>query len=88
MEKDVSGLNELNKKKFSSPEEYHDFLMFHIQSHLVEVSDLKANKDPHLVKELADLTLLSYMLAINEGADKNIFKERIKKIESKIKGKE
>lgn len=61
--------------------------MFHIQSHLVEVSDLKADKDPHLAKELADLTLLPYMLAVDEGADKATFKERIKKIEGKIKGK-
>jgi len=88
MEKEVILLNGINKKKFSSSDEYHDFLMFHIQNHLVEINDLKANKDPHLVKEVADLTLLSYMLAINEGAGKDVFKERIKKIESKIKGEQ
>lgn len=86
MEKEVLLLNNLNKKKFSA-DEYHDFLMYHIQSHLVEVSDLKAAKDPHLVKEMVDLTLLSYMLAVNEGASSKIFRERIKKIKSKIKDK-
>lgn len=88
MDSEVIRLYDLNKKQFSSSEDYHEFLMFHIQSHIVEVNDLKANKDPHIVKELADLTLLAHMLAIHEGADKETFKERINKIEGKIKKNE
>lgn len=84
MIKELIGINKLNKKKFKNKKEYYDFLMYQIQSHMVEIDELKTNEDPHLIKEAADIALLSHILAINEGADEKTFKERINKIKEKI----
>lgn len=78
-------LDSLNKKQFSSQKDYYDFLMFQIQSHMVEIEDLKSNHDPHMVNEMVDICILSHMLAMSHGADNTVFKERYMKFESKIK---
>ena len=57
--------------------------MLEIQKHLVEINDLKDNKDPHAVAEMIDLSILTRMLAIEEGADKKLFAERFKKFKQK-----
>lgn len=73
-----------SQDQFSTRNEHHDFLMFEIQGHLVEINDLVAKKDHHCKKEIADLAILCQMLAINEGVDLKIFKERLGKFKSKI----
>ena len=87
MIKELVEINKLNKKKFKNKKEYYDFLMFQIQSHMVEIDELKCNDDPHLIKESTDIALLSHILAISEGANEKTFKERINKIKEKIKKK-
>lgn len=81
---EILELDKLNKKQFKEPKDYYDFLMYQIQAHLVEIDDLKISKDPHVVKEVADIALLAYMLAVHEGASAEDFRERIEKIKSKI----
>jgi len=58
--------------------------MMEIQKHLVEINDLNDNKDPHLVSEIIDLSVLARMLALNQGASKDIFNKRLKKFKQKI----
>jgi len=81
----INKLAKESQERFSSKAEHHDFLMFHIQHHLVEINDLMAKKDPHCKKEMADLVILCHMLAHNEEVDSKIFKERMAKFKSKIK---
>ena len=85
---EIIELDKLNKKQFSGPKDYYDFLMFHIQSHLVEIDDMKCSKDPKLEKEVADIALLSYLLAVHEGASEKDFKERIEQIKAQITEKQ
>ena len=61
--------------------------MMEIQKHLVEINDLKDNKDPHLVSEVVDLSVLARMLALNQRASKDIFDKRLKKFKQKIASK-
>jgi len=81
--KELILLDRLNKKKLGS--EYHDFLMFEIQKHMVEINDLKAKKDKHIVNETADLSILAKMLALHEGVNKGVYTRRLKKFKAKIK---
>lgn len=74
-----------SQKKFSKKEDHHDFLMFEIQKHLVEINDLTAKKEAHAKKEMADLAVLSFMLAFSDGVGERIFRERLKKFNIKIK---
>ena len=73
-----------NKQRFPSKKEYYDFLMYQLQSHLVEVDDLKQNNDDHYIKEIADIAILAKLLAISEGADDDIFRERYGRFKEKI----
>ena len=41
-------------------------------------------KNPHLINEIADLCVLSNMLALNQDASKVIFKTRFQKFKDKI----
>lgn len=87
MEKKLKKLVELNQKKKASQEELFYFLLGEIRKHIDEIKELKINNDPHVIKEIADMVLLSYMLSIHENVNKGVFDERIKKIEGKIKKK-
>ena len=80
----VEKLAKKSLDQFSDKKEHHDFLMFEIQNHLVEINDLIAKKDPHSKKEIADLAILCQMLAINEDVNSKIFSERLVKFKSKI----
>jgi len=57
--------------------------MLEIQKHLVEINDLKEKKDPHAVAEMIDLSVLTRLLALEEGADKKLFQDRFKKFKQK-----
>ena len=82
---DVKELVLLDKQReFKDANEYHDFLMFEIQKHIVEINDLKAKKSSHVVNEAVDLSVLAGMLALSEGAKQNVYKKRIKKFKKKI----
>jgi hypothetical protein len=74
-----------NKERFQSPKSFYDFLMWQIQSHLVEVDDLKQNGDQHYIKEIADIAILAKLLAMSEGVDDEIFQERYKRFMEKVK---
>lgn len=76
-------IEKLNKKQFPGKEEYYDFLMLEIQKHLVEINDLKEKRDPHAVAEMIDLSILCRMLALQEGASKDLFDQRFKKFKQK-----
>jgi hypothetical protein len=41
-----------NKKKFSSKKEYYDLLMYELQSHLVELDDLKQEGSSRNIQNL------------------------------------
>lgn len=58
--------------------------MMQIQEHLVEINDLKEEKDPHATKEIIDLSILTRLLALQQGANKNLFNQRFKKFKKKI----
>ena len=77
-------LEKLNKKQFPGKTAYFDFLMMEIQKHLVEINDLTERKDPHAIKEMIDLSVLTRLLALQEGATKELFDERFKKFKEKI----
>jgi hypothetical protein len=79
----VRTIENLSKKQFQTKEEYFDFLMMEIQQHLVEINDLKENNDPHAVSEMIDLSILTRLLALQEGADKKLFNERFRKFKEK-----
>ena len=82
--KEVDDIHELNKNRFATSKEMYDFLMFQMQSHMIEIDDLKNNRDPHYIKEIADLAILAKLLANCEGCDDKIFKERYKRFREKI----
>lgn len=84
----INNLAKESQERFSTKKEHHDFLMFHIQHHLVEINDLMAKKDSHCKCEMVDLVILCHMLAHNEEVDSKLFKERIAKFKSKIKDSE
>lgn len=75
----------LNQEQFPGENELHGFLLFEIQKHLVEINDLLDKKDNHYRKEMADLTILTHMLACCNDADSKIFGERLEKFKSKVK---
>ncbi|MFH1641967.1 MAG: hypothetical protein ABIC04_03635 [Nanoarchaeota archaeon] len=83
--KDLGLLQKLNQKQFPDKTDCYEFLMLEIQKHLVEINDLKENRDPHTIKEIIDLSILTRMLALTEGADKDMFKERFGKFQKNIK---
>ena len=78
-------MDKSSKNQFKDPKEYYEFLMFEIQGHIVEINDLKEEKNSHAIKEMVDLAILSKMLALHEGANKSTYSERLKKFEQKIK---
>ncbi len=77
-------LDKANKERFSDAHDYYSFLMYQLQSHLVEIDDLKTERDPHYVKEIADIVILAHLLAKSEGADDEVFRERYKRFFEKI----
>lgn len=81
---ELKALEKLHKKRFEQKEDSYEFLMLEIQKHLVEINDLKENRDPHTIKEIIDLSVLTRLLALNEGANKKLFDERFKKFKKKI----
>ena len=81
---DIKTIERLNRKQFPDNQEYYDFLMLEIQKHLVEINDLKEKKDPHCIKETIDLSVLTRLLALQEGANKDLFSQRFKKFKQKI----
>lgn len=87
MKNKLKKLVKLNQRKKASKEELFYFLLGEIRKHIDEIKELKINNDPHVIKEIADMVLLSYMLSIHENINKGIFDERIKKIEEKMKKK-
>ena len=58
--------------------------MLEIQKHLVEINDLMENRDPHATAEMIDLSILSGLLALNEGADKKLVEKRFDRFIEKI----
>jgi hypothetical protein len=76
--------DKLNKQRFPSKKEYYDFLMFQLQSHMIEIDDLKQNGDSHYVHEIADIAILAKLLALAEGADDSVFEERYNRFREKI----
>lgn len=82
--KEIAEIDRMHKERFSSVKELYKFLMEQMQSHMIEIDDLKNNKDPHYVKEIADLAILAKLLANCEGCDDSVFEERYKKFKEKI----
>ena len=82
--KQIAKIHEMNKERFSSNNELYDFLMEQLQSHWIEVDDLKKERDPHYQKEVADLAILAKLLAMCEDVDDSVFKERYKRFKEKI----
>jgi hypothetical protein len=85
--KNVEEIRKLHAKEFPDDNDYYEFLMYQIQSHMVEINDLKENKDPHLQSEIVDLAILSQLLTMQQKTSKDIFEKRYKRFKEKIKGK-
>ncbi len=83
--KQIAEIHELSREQFSSTKEFYEFLMYQMQSHMIEIDDLKTNGDPHYKHEIADLAILAKLLADCEGADNNIFCERYGRFRDKIR---
>jgi len=81
--KEVQEIFDLNKKRFNSDKELYDFLDRQIQQHTLEIYDRKTNNDPHYLKEIADLAILTKLMAMCEGVDEKVFEERYKKFKEK-----
>ena len=82
--KEISKIYDMNKERFSSNKEMYDFLMFQMQSHMVEIDDLKIEGNDHYQKEIADLAILAKLLAMCEEVNDDIFCERYKRFKEKI----
>jgi hypothetical protein len=82
---EIKEIYDLNKKRFSSTSEMYGFIMEELQSHWIEVDDLKKENDPHYQKEIADLAILAKLLALCEDVDDSIFSERYERFKEKIK---
>ncbi len=82
--KEVAEIHNMSKERFSSAKEMYDFLMFQMQSHMIEVDDRKTEGDDHYRKEIADLAILAKLLAMCEDVDDSIFCERYKRFKEKI----
>ena len=78
-------LHRLQKKQFPSDKAYYDFLMFQIQSHMVEIDDLRQKTNPQLKNEVADMAAFISLLAVNQGVDDKLFGERLKKAQDEMK---
>ncbi|MBU1705033.1 MAG: hypothetical protein KJ922_06740, partial [Nanoarchaeota archaeon] len=74
--KKVAEIRALHAKEFPDSEQYYEFLLYQIQSHIVEINDLKENKDPHLKSEIVDLAILSQLLTMQQDTPKDIFQKR------------
>ena len=81
----IAKLDKANKERFPDKFDYYRFLMEQLQSHLVEVDELKRKGDSHYIKEIADISILVGLLALSEGADDAIFEERYKRFEEKTR---
>lgn len=84
MKEKLAELVKLNAQKKGSKEKLFYFILDRLRLHIDEVRGLKLNNDPHVLKEIADMVLLSHMLGINEGMGDDDLAERLKKIEGKI----
>ncbi len=84
--KEVAEIHDMNRERFSSSKELYDFLMFQMQSHMIEIDDRKNDGDDHYRKEVADLAILAKLLAMCEDVDDSIFIERYSKFKEKAKG--
>lgn len=82
--KEIAEIHDLNKNQFSSGKDMYDFLMFQMQSHMIEIDDRKTNGDDHYRKEIADLAILAKLLAMSEDVDDSVFKERYRRFKEKI----
>ncbi len=72
--------------QFKSSKDYYDYLMFQIQERLVAIDELKSSsKDFNLLsKQVADLAVLSKMLALSEGVDEQVLNQRLQELKSKV----
>ena len=82
--KEIGEIYDMNKEKFSSSKDLYDFLMFQMQSHMIEIDDRKGNGDDHYRKEIADLAILAKMLALCEEVDDKVFCERYRRFKEKV----
>ncbi len=81
-------MNSLSQQNlnFKSSKDYYDYLMFQIQEKLVAIDELKsANKSfDDVVAQVADLAVLSKLLALNEGVDEEALNTRLDELKSKL----
>lgn len=81
--------------QFKSSKDYYDYLMFQIQERLVAIDELKSennykkecekiNLGNELVKQAAELAVLSKLLAISEGVDEQVLNKRLEELKSKL----
>jgi|TARA_B100001971_G_C17968103_1_gene420910 hypothetical protein len=75
---ELQSLEDINKEKYPKKDAYDD-LMFEIQKHLVDINDLKEKNSSKTVSKIVDLSILTGMLALHEGASKKLFNERREK---------
>ena len=79
-------LDKINNTKYSNEKEFYDYLMFEIQSRMVEIDDCKCEKDFDNVKvAAADIAILGKLLAMNEKVNSDVFEERLVEIKNMLK---
>lgn len=75
---------ELASKKFADDKEFYEFLMFKIQSKMVDIQETK-DKNQDCSKEASDIYMLSKLLSMCEGADDDKKKESLEALKEEIR---
>ncbi len=60
---DFAAVVHKHKARFASQADFFDWVMMEIQSHMIQVEDLRREKDPEMEAEIADLAALALLLA-------------------------
>ncbi|MCK5283271.1 MAG: hypothetical protein KAK00_07725 [Nanoarchaeota archaeon] len=82
--KEIEEIGKMSQERFQSQKEHYEFLMYQLQSHMIEIDDRKTNGDLHYLNEIADIAILAHLLAKCEGVEDSVFKERYRRFKEKI----
>ncbi len=67
------------RSRYASDSEFFDTVMMEIQSRMIEVDDLRRERDPAMVEHLADLAAFALILAHAHNLDDQRLATRAKK---------
>jgi hypothetical protein len=83
---ELLGIDKLSNTKFKEQKQFYDYLMFEMQSRIVDIDDCKCSKDDINSKKVAaDMAIIARLIAMNEGVTTEIMEQRLVEIQKKIK---